>query len=121
MKDPPMSMFENLELRDHAIICKFRISVHRLAIERGRYENIPKSSRVCTSCNTGQLEHEFHFFIQCPTYEKFRQQLINKIKCTYQNFNSLNGNNIFLIFDSGSLIILKAIIEFTNKCLALSS
>ena len=80
-----------------------------------------KSSRVCTSCNTGQIEDEFHFFIHCPTYDRFRQELVNKIKITYQNFNSLNESSILQIFNSSSLIVLKAIIEFTNKCLALSS
>ena len=32
---------------DRSTICKYRISAHSLAIERGRYRNIPRDDRLC--------------------------------------------------------------------------
>jgi hypothetical protein len=38
-------------------ICKLRTSAHRLFIEIGRYTNIPRSERICTSvCPTVQMD-----------------------------------------------------------------
>ena len=33
-------------------LTQFRLSSHDLAIERGRYENINRSERICKLCNS---------------------------------------------------------------------
>ena len=101
---------------DRSTICKFRISAHSLAIERGRYKNIPQNERLCTKCDSGQIEDEIHFFIHCPKYEIYRKKLNHNLKSIYMNFNTLTGSKIFPILNSSSLIVLKAIIEYINKC-----
>lgn len=56
---------------DRSAICKYRISAHSLAIEKVRYikdEYIPQNARLCTKCEKGQVEDEFHFFLHCPKY-----------------------------------------------------
>lgn len=90
---------------------KFRISAN----EMGLYNNIPKYNGKCTVCNTEQVEDTVHFFINCPAYRKFRKRMkkINK------NFNSISDNKI-LISNSNSLITIKDLIEYTNKCQAKS-
>ena len=105
---------------DRSTICKFRVSAHSLAIERGRYKNIPVSDRICNSCQLTQVEDELHFFIYCPEYNNFRHAFINKIKKSIKNFNSLTENNINLIFNSNSYIVLKATIDYINHCQASS-
>ena len=105
---------------DRSTICKFRVSAHSLAIERGRYKNIPVNNRICTACNTEQIEDEVHFFIHCPAYNQYRQEFISKVKNSISNFNSLTENNITLIFNSSSIMILKAIIDYINHCQALA-
>ena len=42
---------------------KLPISAHKLAIEGGRYLNISKHERICTACNTGEVEDEEHFYL----------------------------------------------------------
>ena len=46
---------------ERAMLSKLRISAHKLAIEGGRYLNIPKHERICTACNSGKVEDEEHF------------------------------------------------------------
>ena len=96
---------------DRSKICKYRISAHSLAIERGRYKNIPQNHRTCTKCTTSQIENEEHFFIYCPTYTSYRQELITKI-----NITSITINKLRHILNSSSLILLKALIEYIDKC-----
>ena len=35
---------------------QFRVSNHKLQIERGRYENIPREKRTCKLCNCSEIE-----------------------------------------------------------------
>ena len=47
---------------------KFRISIHKLEIEQGRYRNIKANERLCKLCKK-DVEDEMHFFLlQCPHY-----------------------------------------------------
>ena len=47
-------------------LSRFRLSSHNLALETGRYYNIPKENRICTFCNMNKIESEYHFFIGLP-------------------------------------------------------
>ena len=57
-------------------LAKFRCSNHKLAIEEGRYKNIPSHLRICTCCKTGYVEDEYHFIMVCPTLATLRLHLI---------------------------------------------
>ncbi len=46
------------------LICKFRISDHPLAIETGRYSNIPRNMRLCNTCNLIDDEYHFSFIVK---------------------------------------------------------
>ena len=46
---------------------KFRLSNHRLMIEKGRHNN-----RKCPFCLT-HIEDETHFLINCPIYSSIRK------------------------------------------------
>lgn len=51
---------ENLFDKDlRKCLCSFRISTHRLRIERGRYCGEKPEDRLCDSCNV--VENEIHF------------------------------------------------------------
>ena len=41
-------------------LSKFRLSSHRLEIERSRYRNIPKTDRLCRFCSMNTVENEYH-------------------------------------------------------------
>ena len=48
------------------ILTKFRISSHKLEIEKGRYMNIPAEQRICRLCKL-DVENEIHFLLECPS------------------------------------------------------
>ena len=44
--------------RDRQRIAKFLCSDHHLEVERGRYSDIPREQRICTTCQAGAIEDE---------------------------------------------------------------
>ena len=65
-----------------------RISAHKLAIDGGRYLNISKHERFCTACNSGEVEDEEHFLLNCSLYKPLRQVLCSKlVKFNHQCLN----------------------------------
>lgn len=47
-----------------SVITKFRIiSSHRLKVEIGRYQNIPKEDRICTLCDKNDVQDSFSFWM----------------------------------------------------------
>ena len=58
-------------------ICKLRMSSHRLAIESGRWvrpNRIPIAERKFLYCDL--LEDEFHFVLECNSYNELRKKYI---------------------------------------------
>ena len=60
------------------IITKIRISAHQLRIETGRSArtHIERHNRLCTLCNTRDIEDEHHFFFICQIYSNLRKRYI---------------------------------------------
>ena len=63
-------------------ICAFRISVHRLRIERGRYYGEKPEDRLCDFCKV--IENEIHFSCQYKKYDTLRLKM----------FDSINDSNL---------------------------
>jgi hypothetical protein len=58
------------ELSNRSTLACFRISAHKLEIERGRY-TIPKTAvenRICKQCNCEAVEDEEHLLIKCKIF-----------------------------------------------------
>ena len=56
-------------------LARFRLGMHGLEIQRGRFTNTPRSMRWCRMCLVhGRLEREDegHLAIECPFYEEAR-------------------------------------------------
>ena len=66
-----------------SIFCQFRSGILPLAIETGRYRNVPADERLCEICNLNLVEDEIHFLCFCPRYQELRTEL-------YQNVLSLD-------------------------------
>ena len=56
----------NLNSKSRLALCRFRLSNHKLPIERGRFSNIERERRFCQLCNGNMIGDEFHFIIECP-------------------------------------------------------
>ena len=74
---------------------KLQISAHKLAIEGVGYLDIPKHERICTACNTGEVEDVEHFLLNCSLYKPLKQVLYSKL--VKSNHQCLNFKIIFKI------------------------
>jgi len=57
----------DIQLKYRIAISMFRLSNHRLNIELGRYNNVPKENRICYFCqqsnNANIIDCEYHAFL----------------------------------------------------------
>ena len=90
-------------------LSKLRLSSHILHIETGPHRSIPRNERICTLCNIGDVEDEYHFVMICPLYKEIRNMHIrryyvnrpNMLKFVQllksENFNVLKSLSIYVI------------------------
>ena len=92
-----------INAKDRISLTKFRLSNHKLMIEKGRHLNIDKSLRKCPFCPL--IEDELHFLVNCKMFAPLREELMNNVQYT------LTGTNFKEMTDQGILIILLENIE----------
>ena len=63
----------NLNSKSRLVLCKFRLSNHKLPLERGRYSNIERERRFCQLFNENMIGDEFHFILECPALQHLRK------------------------------------------------
>ena len=72
-------------------LTKFRLSAHDLAIETGRYTNVPREQRFCLQCNMNVVETEYHFLLACPKYRELRHKYFKRYFCHWPNLNKFES------------------------------
>ena len=70
---------------------RFRLSSHDLAVERGRYDNTPRTERLCLYCNLGMIENEYHFLLVCPLYRDIRKKYLKHYYCQWPTINKFEN------------------------------
>jgi hypothetical protein len=84
-------------------LSKFRLSSHSLAIETGRYQNIPQENRKCVLCNLNAIENEYHFLLVCPKYRDLRRKYFKAFYCRwpsiykFDNLMSSRGKHLIAL------------------------
>ena len=71
-------VYANLSRRQRSLIIKFKIGILPLAIETGRFTNIPLEKRTCLNCADGLLEDEYHFLLYCEAYKDISSRLFRE-------------------------------------------
>ena len=66
--------------RSRKTLVKLRISSHKLRIETGRYDNIPREERLCNLCNCNRINDETHFLLDCPSFSSIRDMFFSKLE-----------------------------------------
>ena len=101
-------------------LVKLRISSHKLLIETGRYDNIPRNERVCNVCNRKTIEDEIHFLLDCPSYSSLRDMFFSKIEPSLP-FTPLLVKETLLshIMNSTDYFINTQLISFVSSCFEL--
>ncbi|CAL4236621.1 unnamed protein product, partial [Meganyctiphanes norvegica] len=60
-------------------ICKFRCRNTKIPVVilgyRNRYQ--PYEERMCSMCNRNEIGDEYHYILQCPTFQSHRRKLLN--------------------------------------------
>ena len=72
-------------------LSRFRLSSHNLALETGRYYNIPKENKICTFCNMNKIESEYHFLLVCPLYAELRRQYLPQYYCRWPSITKFKN------------------------------
>jgi hypothetical protein len=69
--------------------------LHKLMIELGRYENIPREDRICKVCQPcGEIETEHHFLTSCEAYSSLRENFLNDLESDPTNETDLNEQSL---------------------------
>ena len=79
-----------------ALTC-LRLSSHDLLIEKKRHVNLPRHQRLCTYCDSEEIEDEFHFTLKCPFYSEIRQKYLPGVfitNCSRFNFYKLMSQTL---------------------------
>ena len=85
------------------IISGLRVGTNDLEIERGRWcaPRVPREERVCRMCDTGCMEDERHFLLDCPAYEterrEFTQQLDEQYTLTWAELSANQRLQVVLL------------------------
>ena len=62
------------------LLARLRCSSSELNIERERWDNIRREDRKCRVCDTGQVEDEKHFLLDCHGYNRERKEMFENIR-----------------------------------------
>ncbi len=72
----------NLKRSQRSVLSKIKLGVLPLAIETGRWKDVPLEKRLCAVCNSGNLENEYHFMLFCEGFKdtrtKYLQEVVDK-------------------------------------------
>ena len=55
-------------------LLRFRLGVHGLRVDSGRWDRLPRSQRMCERCTDEMVEDEFHLVFECPAYDCVREK-----------------------------------------------
>jgi hypothetical protein len=69
-------------------MAQFRCSILPLRLETGRFVGEPEYQRICKMCDSGQVENELHFLLECQFYNELRNQLLSGLNATVLNLNN---------------------------------
>ena len=59
---------------------KLRISSHKLRIETGRYDNIPRDCGLCSLCNCNRIEDETQVSLDFSSISSMREMFFSKLQ-----------------------------------------
>ena len=82
-------------------LTQFRLGVHDLEIERGRYGRKPflveeRRCKLCLGMRIHAVEDEIHFLLHCPYYAKQRQRLFEKLTQMHYDLYLLEDSAKFM-------------------------
>lgn len=99
-------------------LSRYRLSDHRLAVERGRHRQRwqPREQRLCSLCSQRELETEEHFLIHCDHYHSIRSHYFTRFQQLEPHFMALpNSEKLNHILGENSISITTAA-KYVTAC-----
>lgn len=97
-------------------MAQFRCGILPLRLETGRFVGEPEYQRISKMCDSGQVENELHFLLDCQFYNELRNQLLSGLNATVLNLNSSEKLKLFLSeYPRKNSSILSTVISKTQK------
>ncbi len=91
-------------------VVRFRISSHKLKIETGQYTRTKTEiyQRICTYCNSHEVENETHFLCKCRYFTDERNILYRTCSKIIPEIQNMYHENILiqLLSSAGPVVIL---------------
>jgi len=87
----------DMSLKLKQVLARFRCSSHKLQIEKGRHTGIDRSLRFCPLCQKDQIsvvESEFHFLLECKSYQAIRDKYFMNHWRNGKNFGSIQSYHV---------------------------
>ena len=78
--------------KDWHLLCRFRTTNHRLPIEAGRWQNLPREDRLCPLYNENIIGDEYHHIMRCSYFDNERKICIDRkylTNCNIEKFKSV--------------------------------
>ena len=114
-KEQYLSLIENRVARK--AFTKLRISNHNLAIEAGRHSGVEVSHRICQQCDSGAIEDECHFVMNCSRYKDVRINFLKGVSAQNKNVSILNDKNKFIwLMSNEDKSVCRALAHFIHSC-----
>ena len=96
---------------------QFRLSSHKLPVQRLRYFDVPRHERLCTLCDKQEMGDEYHYLFSCtyqPIQDKRRLMISRRI---YHHHNIFKFQSLMNIKAKSKLKKLAIFItEILNQC-----
>ena len=95
-------------------LSSFRISTHKLRIERGRYVGEKPEDRLCITCN--KIEDEVHFLCQCQKYENQSKILYDKLT-DFKTISRIDQDELFIsLMTNCNRFVMNAVGKYIQEC-----
>ena len=107
-------VFKVFDRGHRSILAQFRTGILPLAVETGRYTNIPLEYRLCTFCKDNVIEDECHFLFKCQQYNELRTTFLSEIREKDANFNQKNDCEKLQMLMSADFV--KSTAKFLYNC-----
>ena len=72
--------------KKRSLTSKLRLGTLDLEIEINRKHKIPREERFCKLCETGEVENEVHFILNCPILSQCREPFLNMLTLKNKHF-----------------------------------
>ena len=107
-----------MELRYSTRSVSVKMYVHQLRIETGRYQKLEDKVRICLFYDSGEIESEIYFLMDCFYFSDQRRLFFNFVQKIIPNFKNCNSGKQFLdLFSTENEIILKKLVQFIHNSL----